>query len=545
MHHLTLYHHVERLRGVLAGARLHGATGAGGEVVDLLLQPVEGRRGVLRVDLRGEGLLLWGEPQTLPAAPPDAASPLVTLLTRRLNGARVTDLWCCSADRIALVSLERSRLSGRIEGYALVAELFGRPPALSLLSVHDEVVLATTHPRPLGDAHTPPRLPGQLFRTLTPPPNRGCELPFTASPGKLFEAEWRLRGDRPQALAAALARNEAWAYRSPGGRFVASPLRLTQEGLEESGPFGDLTAALLFCQAEQPPGVTQGRGMTRLRRVLRRVGGRLARARAANEAAIAGAADAEEWRRRGNALLCHLHELPPGQEATLPDPDLPPRFARVAADTPPSAQAQEAFRRYRRLRRTETAAAERLAAIDTELAYLAEVRFFLEQAEDPATVAAIADEMEAAGWTRAPRLPARRRGARPERPPGVLSFAVAGWQLLVGRHARANDWLVRRKGRADDFWLHAKDYPGAHVLVPNPGRVDALPDAVVTAAAGLAAHFSSGRQAGAVALYFTQVRHLRRGPGMRPGQVLVDRFREVTGKPRIGAALADASPQEM
>jgi predicted ribosome quality control (RQC) complex YloA/Tae2 family protein len=321
-------------------------------------------------------------------------------------------------------------------------------------------------------------------------------------------------------------------------------MRLTQKGLEEAGPFADLTAALLFCDAEQPPGVTQGRGATRLRRALRRVGNRLERARAANENALAEATEAEEWRRRGDALLCHLHELPAGREATLPEPDLPPGLARVAADTPPSAQAQEAFRRYRRLQRTREAAAERLATIDTQLAHLAEVRFFLEQADDPATVAAIAEEIEAAGWTRTPRAPSRSRRPSTDRPPGVLSFAVDGWQLLVGRHARANHWLVRHKGRANDFWLHAKDYPGAHVLVPNPGRVDVPPDAVVEAAAGLAAHFSSGSRAGAVALYFTQIRQLRRGAGMRPGQVLVDHYREVMGEPRIGAAVARAGGRE-
>jgi predicted ribosome quality control (RQC) complex YloA/Tae2 family protein len=544
MQHLTLFHHVERLRGILDGARLHGAAGTGGEGVDLILQPAVGRRGVLRVDLRGDGVLLWGDPDALPAPPPAVASPLITLLTRRLNGARISDFWCCAADRIVIVVLERIRLSGRIEAYALVAELFGRPPALTLMSLADEVVLATTHPRPLGGAHAPPRLPGQLFRTLAPPPGRGWLAPFTARPGKLFEEEWRVRGDHPQALADALASKEAWAYRPPGGRFVASPLRLTQEGLEEAGPFHDLTAALLFCRAEQPAPVARGRDVKRLRRTQRRVGERLERARAANVAAVSAAADAEAWRRRGDALLCHLHELVPGQEATLPEPDLPKNLARVTADVPPNDQAQEAFRRYRRLRRTQAAATKRLAAIDTERAYLAEVRFFLDQADDPATVAAISEEIVAAGWTRAPAAPSRRRGAPPDHPPGVLSFAVDGWQLLVGRHARANDWLVRRKGRTDDFWLHAKDYPGAHVLVRNPERLAAPPDAVVNAAAGLAAQFSSGRQAGSVALYFTQVRHLRRGPGMRPGQVLVDRFREVSGDPQVGAALARGGPPE-
>jgi len=543
MHHLTLYYHVERLRAALAGGRLHGASGVGGEVIDIQLQPSGGAPGVLRFDLRGDPLLLWGERRALPPAPPAAPSPLVTLLNKRLNGARLVDLWCCAADRIAVVWLERSRLSGRREEYALVAELFGRPPALSLVSADDEVVLATTHPRPLTDERTPPRLPGQLFRAAAPPPRHDCAVPFTVSPGRLFEAEWRLRGNRPDELSTALAAGEAWAYRKPGGRYAASPLRLTQAGLEAAGPFADLTAALLFCHAEVPEApAIHGRGMARLRRALQRAQERLTRARTANQAAAADAAHADLWRLRGETLLCHLHELTAGREAVLPSAELPPELARVAADTPPSDQAQAAFHRYRRLRRTQGAAARRLATIDADLAYLADLRFALEEADDPATLTAVAGEIAAAGWLRAPQAPARPRG-RTEPPAGILTFTVAGWPILVGRHARANDWLVRRKGRPDDFWLHAKDYPGAHVVVANPERAAMPPDEVVTAAAGLAAHFSAGRHAAHVALYFTRVRHLRRGPGMRPGQVLVDQYEEVAGAPQVGADLARISHQ--
>jgi len=543
MHHLTLYYHVERLRPTLAGSRLYGASGAGGEVIDVQFQPPGGPRGVLRFDLRGDPLLLWGERRALPPIPPAAPSPLVTLLNKRLNGARLVDLWCCAADRIAVLWLERRRLSGRREEYALVAELFGRPPALSLVAAGDEVVLATSHPRPLTDQRTPPRLPGQVFRAAEPPPRHACAAPFTVSPGKLFEAEWRLRGARPAELSAALAAGEAWAYRRPGGRYAASPLRLTQAGLEAAGPFADLTAALLFCQAEilEAPAI-HGRGVARLRRALQRSEERLTRARTANEAAAADAAHADRWRLRGETLLCHLHELTAGREATLPTAELPPDLALVAADTSPSDQAQAAFHRYRRLQRTQAAAAQRLATINTDLAYLADLRFTLEEADDPATLAAVAGEMAAAGWLRAPHAPARPRGHTGP-PPGILTFTVAGWQILVGRHARANDWLVRRKGRADDFWLHAKEYPGAHVVVINPERVPRPPDDVLTAAAGLAAQFSAGRGAAHVALYFTRVRHLRRGPGMRPGQVLVDEYEEVVGAPQVGADLARISHQ--
>lgn len=535
MLHLTLYHHCLRLHGCLAGARLRGVHG-NSEVVEVeLATPAE--HGHLRIDLCGDPTLLWLTDATLPP-PADSATPLIRYLSHHLRGARLEQIACCAGDRIVQLAFARRRLSGRGESIDLIAELFGQPPRLLALG-DDGQIAALSSPRPLDRRDLPPLLAGASYLPPPPPPDRGLGAPFTPSPGRLFEEEARHRP--AEAIAAALDAEEAWAYRRGHGPWHATPLRLTQPGLEEAGPFGDLTAALLHCRTD-PAARGGGAPLRRtLTRALARARKRQARARAANEHALAGCNEERAWRRRGEAILCELSHLPAGREGWLEADDLPDAMRRITADTAATAQADEAFRRARRLVRTRDGAATRLQALRHEAAYLEELAVAVEQATDGVLLEAVAEEMaEARYLPRRKERRLRRRGP----PPGVRTYEVAGWRLSVGRHGRANAALVRQ-ARPDDFWFHALHHPGAHVVIANPKRREAPPEAVVAVAAGLAAHFSRGRNEARVACYATQIRYLRRAPGMAPGQVLVDRHHEVAGDPQIGTRVAGENDENL
>jgi len=527
--HLTLYHHCLRLHTELAGARLRGVHG-NSEVVELELVAAGSARGRLRIDLRDDPTLLWLTDATLPP-PADSATPLIRHLTHRLRGARLSEIACCSRDRIVHLGFARRRLSGRGETIDLIAELFGRPPRLLALG-DDGRIAALSSPRPVDRRDLPPLLAGAPYLPPQPPPDRNLAAPLTPSPGRLFEEEARQRPATE--LAAALARGEAWAYRHGHSPWRAAPLRLTQPGLEEAGPFSDLTAALRHGHTAPHAGGDGAPLRRRLTRALARARKRLTRAVAANKRALAGCDEEGLWRRRGEAILCELAHLPAGREGWLEADDLPDSMRRVAPDSRPTAQAEAAFHRARRLARTRDGAAARLQALSHEAAYLDELAVAVEQAGDGPLLEALAEEMaEARYLPRRKERRSRRRGATP----GVRTFEVAGWRLSVGRHGRANAALVRR-ARPDDFWLHALHHPGAHVVIANPERRAAPPEEVLAAAAGLAAHFSRGRNEARVACYATQIRYLRRGPGMAPGQVLVDRYREAVGDPEAGARAA-------
>jgi predicted ribosome quality control (RQC) complex YloA/Tae2 family protein len=130
-----------------------------------------------------------------------------------------------------------------------------------------------------------------------------------------------------------------------------------------------------------------------------------------------------------------------------------------------------------------------------------------------------------------PRIKSRENGKRePDRrqlPRGVVSVSLPdGFVGFAGKDARGNDAVTFRVGRGNDFWFHAADYPGSHVVVRNPGRLTALPQTVERAAALQAARYSQAPPGNRIEVTSAQCKYLRRVPGA-PGRVMVAAARKM------------------
>jgi predicted ribosome quality control (RQC) complex YloA/Tae2 family protein len=228
------------------------------------------------------------------------------------------------------------------------------------------------------------------------------------------------------------------------------------------------------------------------------------------------ARDFEKYREEGDLLMASLGQGCKGLSEIEVDDFFTGRRRLIRLDPTlsPIENAQRKYERYKKLKRGAEKLAERRAGLTEEVRYLQTVETQLEQAEDEITLEAIAQELTEEGYL------LRAAGPRKSEPPaGPREYLVQGYRLWVGRSSKQNDALVRSAGR-EDYWLHARDRPGSHVIIRNPGR-HAVPREVLEKAAQLAAYFSKGRLAGKVPVTYTQVKFLRKPKGARPGLVLV------------------------
>lgn len=116
---------------------------------------------------------------------------------------------------------------------------------------------------------------------------------------------------------------------------------------------------------------------------------------------------------------------------------------------------------------------------------------------------------------------------------GFRTFDVGGFEVLVGKGDIDNDELTFRVGEPRDFWLHVAGLPGSHVVVRNPGNLDALPRPVLEAAATLAAWHSKARGArGKVEVHVCRVADVSKPRGFAPGEVRLRRWDAVRVYPR-------------
>lgn len=226
----------------------------------------------------------------------------------------------------------------------------------------------------------------------------------------------------------------------------------------------------------------------------------------------------EVYKERGDLLMAHLAELRKGQaEVELRDFEGTHRVIPLNPSLEPAENAERCYERYKKLKRGVGKLRDRSRELQWELGYLRQLQVHLEQAETLDELRELEDELGAEGY-----LPAAGGASGPSSS-GPRRYAFQGYLILVGRNGRQNDALIR-EAHPEDLWLHAKDRPGAHVIVKGDRKnAEEIPDGVLTRAAELAAYYSNGRSSTKVRVSYTPVKSLKKPKGAKPGLVVLTR----------------------
>ena len=95
-------------------------------------------------------------------------------------------------------------------------------------------------------------------------------------------------------------------------------------------------------------------------------------------------------------------------------------------------------------------------------------------------------------------------------------------RILVGRGGVDNHQTSFKIGKGNDHWLHVKDAPGAHVLVPVKRGAQPHPDTLMDAGA-LAVHYSKFRGDTGALVSHTQRKYVRPVTGGKAGLVTIQK----------------------
>ena len=93
-----------------------------------------------------------------------------------------------------------------------------------------------------------------------------------------------------------------------------------------------------------------------------------------------------------------------------------------------------------------------------------------------------------------------------------------GFHLYVGKNNFQNDELTFKFATGGDWWFHAKQMPGSHVILKTEGKE--VPDRAFEEAARLAAYYSRGREQDKVEIDYIQKKHVKKPAGAKPGFVV-------------------------
>lgn len=420
----------------------------------------------------------------LVSAKPTAVNPphgFILFLRSRVSRTRVTGISVLNRDRVVEI-----RFRGQEEEYLLLFELFGLSANIVLVGP-SSIILAVYYPLASDKAASRSLLPGLAYRAP--------ERPRIAGPRE---------SDVPQKYNAEASPNRA--------------AELYYEGFIEQRQVASLRGSLSSLLKNKLS--RNGRLMSALNREMR------------------STEQLEEYRRNGDLVLANLNDLRTGMEradltgfdGTIVSVTLDPKIS-------PSRNAEHYFKKYKKAKAGRDIITARLQQAADEASCLGSHLSRLDGIDDIDELTRVRSELEAKGYG-GPKRSFPRITRQGPASSAYRKIVFKGWDILVGRSAKGNDFLTMKLARPEDLWLHAEGMPGSHVLVRNPNAGD-VPPAVLVKAAALAAYHSKGRLAGKVPVTYCRAGLIKKPKGAKPGLVTLSERKTLMVKPEDGQQIAE------
>ncbi len=187
--------------------------------------------------------------------------------------------------------------------------------------------------------------------------------------------------------------------------------------------------------------------------------------------------------------------------------------------------AKRYFEKYNKMKRTYEALSVLTEEVKAEIDHLESINAALDIALQEEDLVEIREELIESGYIRRRELTPKGNGKKgapkkvkiTSKPFHYLSSD--GFHMYVGKNNYQNDELTFRFASGNDWWFHAKNMPGSHVIVKTEG-VGQLPDSTFEEAARLAAYYSKGRGSNKVEIDYIQKKHVKKPGGAKPGFVV-------------------------
>lgn len=248
--------------------------------------------------------------------------------------------------------------------------------------------------------------------------------------------------------------------------------------------------------------------------------------------------DAAHWKRFGDILLANTATAEKRSGVFIAidhfDEGLPKVEIPFENDESVTETAEKYFRRYTKARNAALEISRRLAETNAELDQLHIRLMEIESMIADRNIDGLKGVLAPSGSKK--NVSKGRGQSEPSK--AYRTFVSSdGFEILVGKKAKDNDFLTLRIAKSLDVWMHAADYPGSHVVIRDSGKREVPPQTLLEAAE-LAAFYSQGRKQVKAAVHCTQKKFVNKPKGSAPGLVSLASFKTLLVEPKIPAGIS-------
>lgn len=247
---------------------------------------------------------------------------------------------------------------------------------------------------------------------------------------------------------------------------------------------------------------------------------------------LLNAEDREKYKIYGELILANLHKKPENHKLTVVnyyDPEQKEITIPLDPKLNLTQSGQKYFKRYGKLKKAEEELQKLIEESINEIQYLENIIYSIEACETIDDLDEIYNELMAEGIMK--RKSKVKKSVKDIKTEFMTFISSGNHEILVGKNNLQNDMLTFKIAKKDDFWFHAKNMPGSHVIIKT--NQDELKDDEYVEAARIAAYYSKGKNSSTVEIDYTKKINVKKPPNAKPGFVIYDTNYSMMVEPNI------------
>ena len=240
---------------------------------------------------------------------------------------------------------------------------------------------------------------------------------------------------------------------------------------------------------------------------------------------LADCQNGEIYKKYGDLITANIYRLQRGDrfaelcdyESMREDGSFDTLKIELDSRLTPSANAQKYYKKYNKSKNARVELTRQLELGRAELDYIYSVFDSLSRAETPTDLAEIREELYRSGY--ASKMKGyNERAKKSSNINTYMQFVTTdGMKVLCGKNNTQNDYITHKLAEKFDYWFHAKNVPGSHVLLVTGGKEPT--DRDFTEAAEIAAYHSKAEGQN-IGVDYSHAKNIKKPAGAAPGFVI-------------------------
>jgi predicted ribosome quality control (RQC) complex YloA/Tae2 family protein len=260
-------------------------------------------------------------------------------------------------------------------------------------------------------------------------------------------------------------------------------------------------------------------------RMLNATESRLSKKIASQQKELAECENGTKYRSYGDLITANMYRLKRGDQSVEvidynvwneDTNDFEKTVIELDGRLSPAANAQKYYKMYNKSKNAKIELGRQIEMAQRELEYIQSVFEALSKSETSNDLTEIRDELYRSGYA------SRMKGysvAKKQHKPSVAEFVTTnGYRVLCGKNNYQNEYITHSVAEKHDYWFHAKNVAGSHVIMITNGEEPPAED--FTDACEIAAFYSKARGGLQTPVDYLLAKGVKKVPGAKPGFVV-------------------------